>query len=56
MRKRIKNINLISDLLKNLKKDMDDYKGQVWFRGQSDTKWTLQPSFNRKKIIFQSLP
>jgi hypothetical protein len=48
MRKVLKNINSIADLLKNLKKDSKDYDGQVWFRGQSVFSWKLRPSFLRK--------
>lgn len=48
MRKRLKNISSISDLLKNLKKDTEDYNGQIWFRGQSTFSWKLQPTFLRK--------
>lgn len=44
----MKNISSISDLLKHLKSDSADYKGQVWFRGQSDYSWKLQPTFLRK--------
>lgn len=48
MKKKLKNINSISDLLKNLKKDTEDYFGQIWFRGQSVFSWKLQPAFLRK--------
>ncbi|HMJ47320.1 MAG TPA: FRG domain-containing protein [Ferruginibacter sp.] len=49
MRKPVKNISTISDLLKNLKKDAAEYKGQIWFRGQSAFDWKLQPAFLRKE-------
>jgi FRG domain len=48
MRKPLKNLGSISDLLKNLKKDANDYDGQIWFRGQSAFSWKLQPTFLRK--------
>ncbi len=49
MRKPIKNITSIADLLKNLKRDTEDYEGQIWFRGQSAFTWKLQPTFLRKE-------
>lgn len=49
MRKKIKKVNSISDLLKFLKRDTVDYQGQIWFRGHSSSLWSLQPSFLRKK-------
>lgn len=48
MRKPLKNVTSISDLLSHLKKDTADYKGQIWFRGQSVFNWKLQPTFLRK--------
>ena len=48
MRKPLKTVSSIADLLKNLKKDAADYKGQIWFRGQSVLNWKLQPTFLRK--------
>lgn len=50
MRKKLKNITSISDLLKNMKEDAKPYKGQLWFRGQSVFSWKLQPSYLRKDI------
>lgn len=32
MRKPQKNINSLADLLKHLKKDTADYKGNIWFQ------------------------
>lgn len=49
MRKRVKNINSLADLLKYLKKDTEDYSGHKWFRGQNVSTWKLQPSFLRKE-------
>lgn len=49
MRKTVKKIKSIADLLRYLKRDTKDYEGQIWFRGQSVSSWTLQPSFARKK-------
>lgn len=49
MRKTLKNINSIADLLKYLKKDAEDYDGQIWFRGQSIYSWKLQPTYLRKE-------
>lgn len=49
MRKRVKNVSSTSDLLKHLKKDTSDYKGHMWFRGQSVFAWNLQPTFLRKE-------
>jgi hypothetical protein len=48
MRKKIRNISSIADLLKNLREDSEDYDGQIWFRGQSVYNWKLQPAFLRK--------
>jgi hypothetical protein len=49
LRKTTKNINSLSDILKYLKRDTKDYKGHIWFRGQNDVAWKLQPSFLRGK-------
>jgi hypothetical protein len=49
MRKKIRPITSITDLLKNLREDSKDYKGQIWFRGQSVNNWKLQPAFLRKE-------
>lgn len=48
MRKPIKTLKSISDLLTHLRNDTDDYKGQMWFRGQSVLSWRLQPSYFRR--------
>jgi len=47
MRKPDKKISNISDLLKYLKQDTEAYKDPLWFRGQSDEKWRLLPTFAR---------
>ena len=49
MRKKIQSIHSISDLLEKLKTDVKDYDGQIWFRGQSESAWKLQPAFLRKE-------
>lgn len=49
MRKRTKNVNSISDLLRFLKTDTADYEGQIWFRGQSVSSWKLKPTYLRRK-------
>lgn len=49
MKKQIKNVNSVSDLLKNLNKDTANYKGNIWFRGQSVFSWNLQPAYLRKE-------
>jgi len=49
MRNNTKKVKSISDLLRFLKKDCSNYKGQIWYRGQSVASWKLLPSFARKK-------
>jgi hypothetical protein len=45
----IKEINNISELLKNLVEDLGNYDEDVWFRGQSDISWNLFPGLFRFK-------
>lgn len=48
MKKNVKLVRSIADLLKHLKKDRGIFKDQqVWFRGQSEFNWKLRPSFMR---------
>ncbi len=42
-----KEINSISELLKNLVDDLGSYDEDIWFRGQSDFKWNLFPGLFR---------
>lgn len=49
MKKLPKTLNSVADLLKHLKKDVTDYDGKVWFRGQAVSTWKLQPFFLRKE-------
>lgn len=44
-----KEINNISELLKNLVDDLGDYDEDIWFRGQSDFSWSLFPGLFRFK-------
>jgi hypothetical protein len=57
LRKRDKQIKSVCDLINNLKKDTKGYKGPVWYRGQSDSKWGLLSAFTRSdlKISEQTL-
>lgn len=48
MRKPVKTVKSVADLLRFLKRDTEDYEGQIWFRGHSSVSWKLQPSFLRK--------
>lgn len=50
MRKSKYDISSISDILKNLKRDIKKFEGEVWFRGQSDFSWGLVPSYFRKQV------
>ena len=47
MRTRTKRIKNVVDLIKNLKRDVSDYGGPVWFRGHSNADWKLIPSLFR---------
>lgn len=49
MRYTAKNILSISNLVQELKTDLGDYKGPVWYRGQADRKWRLLPRLSRLK-------
>ena len=40
-------VGSISDVLEALKTQYDPPKDVVWFRGQADATWTLQPSLYR---------
>jgi len=42
-----KEINNISELLKNLVDDLEEYDEDIWFRGQSDFNWNLCPGLFR---------
>ncbi|AIQ29305.1 hypothetical protein P40081_14945 [Paenibacillus sp. FSL P4-0081] len=42
-----KQIKSISDLLKHLKPNIGAYDGPIWYRGQSDKTWKLEPSYAR---------
>jgi len=42
-----KKIKTVSDLIKHLRADVDSTRGPVWFRGHSDAKWPLLPSYDR---------
>lgn len=46
-------ISSISDLIKNLSADFDDYDGDLWYRGQANTSWGLIPGFYRETNIPQ---
>ncbi len=46
-----KNIENVSDLLKNLKLDCSEVLGPFWFRGHSDSSWKLIPSINRSSDL-----
>ncbi len=48
MRKRDKLARSVPDLIKKLTKDLEDYEGPVWFRGQSKKDWPLLPSIARE--------
>jgi hypothetical protein len=47
MYKTTKTIKSISELTTKLIKDLADNKSPVWFRGQADESWRLQPNFLR---------
>ncbi len=49
MKYKDKKVTSLSDLLQFLKKDAFDYKGPIWFRGQSKASYKLEPSFFRYK-------
>jgi len=47
MRKRDKQIRSVSDLVKNLKRDISPSETPVWYRGHSKKEWRLLPTFAR---------
>ena len=47
MRYIAKNLSSISDLVKELKNDLGDYEGPVWYRGQANKNWRLLPRLCR---------
>lgn len=49
MRYIAKNISSISDLVQELKTNLGDYKGPVWYRGQANKKWSLRPRLSRRR-------
>ncbi len=45
-------INSIDDLINEIRKLKSIYgKQPIWFRGQEDRKWHLEPSIHRRKLI-----
>ncbi|WP_071595094.1 FRG domain-containing protein [Hymenobacter aerophilus] len=40
-------ISSVSDLITQLKNHICDFKGPIWFRGQSRSEWSLQPRLMR---------
>ncbi len=49
MKYREKKVRDLPGLIKKLQSDISDDIGPVWYRGQSDVKWDLKPSFSRLK-------
>ena len=45
----IRNITSLSSLISNLRKDLNNYKGPVWYRGHYNREWKLLPSLLREK-------
>lgn len=43
-------IKSISDLMEKMKKDISDYRGPIWYRGQSNSVWKLEPRLMRDKL------
>jgi len=43
-----KTINSIGELIDAMKENIGDYVGPVWFRGQSKSKWHLEPRLMRE--------
>ena len=44
-----KKITSIADMVKELKKIADPSRGPTWYRGHADTKWGLEPHYDRLK-------
>jgi hypothetical protein len=44
-----KTINSIQSFIDELEKDYGGYKGAIWFRGQKNREWKLQPGYYRLK-------
>ena len=40
-------IKSIGDLIEKIKKDISDYRGPIWYRGQSNSVWKLEPRLMR---------
>ncbi len=40
-------INSISELIESLHNQIDDFDGPIWYRGQSDSSWALEPRYMR---------
>lgn len=47
MRKRDKQIESVTDLIKHLKRDSSTLEEPIWYRGHSKKKWKLLPAFAR---------
>jgi hypothetical protein len=48
MRHEDKNISSVGDFLEKFKNDIGDYNGPIWFRGQSNSEWHLEPRLYRE--------
>lgn len=44
-------IKNVGELISFLKKDLAEFEGPVWFRGQSDKDWKLEPKLLRSNPI-----
>lgn len=47
MKYEVENINSVGDLIDKLKGHINDFNGPVWFRGQVNTAWNLEPRLMR---------
>lgn len=44
-----KEINSLSEYIKFIKQEKKNYNGELWFRGQRDSSWALEPTLFRNK-------
>jgi hypothetical protein len=42
-----KKLKSVSDLIRNLKSDLNDGWGPAWYRGQANLSWKLLPGYDR---------
>ena len=47
MKYEVTNISTVGELISSLRGHIDDFIGPVWFRGQADTDWSLEPRLMR---------